>query len=425
MSELLTEPLTSDIYARQSVGNAASIAEQLDLGRKRAATEGWPVHATYSDPISASRYAHKLREDWPKLVADVQAGRVRIIWLWESSRGERRASAWLALLEDCRDHGCRIYVETHGRLYDMANPRDWRNLAEDGTDSEYESHKTSQRVQRSAAARAAAGGVNGKVPYGYIRRYELTPAGKRVMTGQEPHPAEAPVVREIIAAVAGGESLRAIAARLNEQGAPTRTGAKWSTTQVRGIALNLAYIGKRVHAPGRRGSRSVPGPDAAVYDAIWPALVKEEVFYAARRILLDPARTTTRPGKAKHLLSMIATCGECGGPLAVTYRLRAGKRPAYACRDRNCVTVDQDDLDGYVTAHVLAVVGKAGVWERLVAAGEAGNPELDAARAELAEIEADYDETVVLFTASGRSARPRSPRSSPASWPTWRRPGSG
>ena len=297
------------IYARQSLGNTASIAEQLDLGRARADTENWAIRETYSDPISASRYARKARTDWPKLVADVQHDRAQIIWLWESSRGDRRASAWLTLLEDCRDHGVQVYIESHHRLYDTTIPRDWRTLAEDGTDSEYESAKTSLRMTRSAAARAAAGRVNGRVPYGYTRQYDLTPAGKGILIGQVPHPDEAPIVQEITSRVAAGESLRRIARDLNERGVPTPTGAQWSTTQVRLIALNLAYIGKRVHDPGSRLSRSVPSPDAAIYDATWPALVDEPTFYAARRILLDPARKTSRPGKAKHLLSLIATCG--------------------------------------------------------------------------------------------------------------------
>lgn len=395
---LCTQDDSALIYGRQSLGNGASISEQLDLGRKRAAEQGWPVRAVYSDKVSASRHTRKIRTDWPKLLADINAGRGGVLWLWESSRGDRKLSTWAALLDDCRDHGTRIWVETHGRLYDMASPRDYRTLAEDGVDSAYESDKTSQRTTRSAASRAAAGLPVGKAPYGYERRYELTPAGKRVLLGQFPHPAEAPVVAGIIAAVAARDSLRAIAARLNERGVPTRTGAAWSTTQVRGVALNLAYIGKRVHAPGRRGSRAVPGPDAAVYDATWPPLVGEELFYAARAVLLDPARTVTRPGKAKHLLSMIAACEACGGPLAVTYRLRAGKRPAYACRNRNCVAVDQADLDDYVTAELLAWAAKPGNWKRLVAAGPSADAGLVTARAELAAIEADYAETVDLFT---------------------------
>ena len=52
------------------------------------------------------------------------------------------------LLEDRRDRAVRIYVETHGRLYDMANSRDWRTLADDGVDNEAETNKTSERCGR-------------------------------------------------------------------------------------------------------------------------------------------------------------------------------------------------------------------------------------------------------------------------------------
>ena len=163
------------IYGRQSMGKDTSITEQLDLGRDRADTEGWTVHAVYDDPVSASRHTRKTRKDWPLLLADINAGRAGVLWLWESSRGDRKLSTWARLLEDCREHGVRIYVETHGRLYDMANARDWRTLAEDGTDSEYESAKTSQRTTRSAVKRAKAGRPVGHAPYGYTRWYELGP----------------------------------------------------------------------------------------------------------------------------------------------------------------------------------------------------------------------------------------------------------
>jgi hypothetical protein len=79
--------------------------------------------------------------------------------------------------------------------------------------------------------------------------------------------------------------------------------------------LNQAYIGKGVHDPGRRPRAATP---AAVYDAdpdTWPPLMDEKTFYAARRVLTDPKRKTTRPGGARHLLSLTARCGACGGLL--------------------------------------------------------------------------------------------------------------
>ena len=384
------DTLAADIYARQSQGNAASIEQQLEAGHKRAATEGWTVAATYTDTESASRHAAKDRENWPQLRADITTGRAQVIWLWESSRGDRRASTWLAMLEDCRAAEVRIYVETHGRLYDMANPRDWRNMAEDGTDNEYESEKIALRVRRSMADRAAKGLVHARAPYGYRREYELTQEGKRVLLGQVPVPAEAEVVRRVIKAVANGKSLRSITADLNDDGVPTPSGKPWTPGRVRDIAVNPAYAGKRAHLPGRRGGHRAH-PDATLTDATWPALVEVATWYDAYRILTDPARRTSRPGKATHLLSLIARCGVCGGLLTVTYRQRQGRRPTYTCRDRNCIRIDEADLDQHVAAELLAWFARPQVQARIRAAEVTGNAELDAAKAELADIEAQLD----------------------------------
>ena len=114
------------------------------------------------------------------------------------------------------------------------------------------------------------------------------------------------------------------------------------------------------------------------------------MFYRVRRTLMDPKRTTTRPGKAKHLLSMIARCGVCRGPLVVTYRMWDDKRPAYSCRTHSCTTVDKDDLDQHVTEEVLTYLARPAVWKRMTAAGATTNRELIEARATLAEIKDHY-----------------------------------
>lgn len=241
-----------DVYGRQSLGKNSSIDEQLALGGRRAGAEDWTVHAVYSDGVSASRHGRKTRTDWAKLHADVTADRVDVIWLWESSRGDRRASTWLTLLEDCREHRVRIYVETHARLYDMANPRDWRSLAEDGTDNEYESEKIRLRVTRSMQAPAEAGQLHGRAPYGYQRRYELTAAGKRVLLGQDPDPVEAPIVREMYIRLARGDTLRALARDLEARGVRTRTGLVFSPKHIRDLVLRHTYAGIRAHTTDGR-----------------------------------------------------------------------------------------------------------------------------------------------------------------------------
>lgn len=389
MSGMMQAPPGAAVtYGRQSQHNDRSIEEQLDLGRARAADEGWLLLGEFHDGVSASRHTTKQRDDWPKVLALIAAGKVRVLWLWEPSRGDRKLSEWAKLLEDCADQGTRIYIETHHRLYDLTQPRDWKALADDGVDSVHESNKTHERVIRAMTANATGGKVHGRVPFGYRREYEITPAGKRKLTGQVPDPAEARTVGFIFRAIARGHTLLSITTYLVERRVPTRSGAAWSMTQVRGIALNRAYIAQRVHDPeGRRAGRRLPGPDAVWYPAKWPALVGEELFWTVQQILTDPKRVTTKPGKAKHLLSMIARCEHCETALSVTFRRRGG--PHYCCR-RSCVLIGMAELDDYVTAEVLARVVKH--WKELAAAGRTDDRELVAARAELAKAEVEYQQ---------------------------------
>ena len=141
---------------------------------------------------------------------------------------------------------------------------------------------------------------------------------------------------------ARGVSLRSIAADLNAQQVPTVTGTQWTPQRVRDIALMATYAGKRVHNPGAKNGNARRHSLGTVTQGTWAALVSLEQYYAVRRLLTDPQRRTSRPGRAKHLLSMIATCGVCGGVLAVRYSRDAGE---YTCRAGGHVRARQEELD--------------------------------------------------------------------------------
>jgi DNA invertase Pin-like site-specific DNA recombinase len=366
-------------YLRVSLdrsGHARSTDEQrADNERAVAEQPGWTLVETYRDDNrSASRYARKVREDYARLLGDLERGAFDLLILWESSRGSRKVSEWCRLIELCQERRVQVYVTSHGRSYDPANERDERSLLEDAVDSQYESGKVSKRVKRSAASNARDGLPHGRIPFGYERIYDERT--KRLVE-QRPMPAEATEVRGVFEQIAAGVSLRAIVADLTERGVPTRTGAPWGSQTVRQIALNLTYLGKRTHL-------------GTVTSGVWPPLVNEETFYAVQRILTDPGRTTRKPGKAKHLLSMIARCGVCGGPMAVTYRIDGG-RPTYVCKGHAHTRIVQGDLDDYITERVLFRLEQPKVWQRLTAGGD-DDAALVAARGELAALEAELDE---------------------------------
>lgn len=356
------------IYTRVSKRKGCSVEEQETGNRAECERNGWPVAEIYTDSISASRFARKGRPDWARLLADLDLGSFGVLVLWESSRGDRDPESWMGLLRRCRERGVLVHVTSHARTYDMANPRDWRTLAEDGVDSAYESEKTSLRLQRAMAGNALSGRPHGMVVYGYQRVYD---EHTRKLAEQRPHPEQAPVVAEIVRRVAAAVPISAITHDLTARGVPTARGGTWDRATVRKIAVNPAYIGKR---PWK----------GQLYDAMWPPIVDEAAYWSAVRLLADPARKTTRPGRQVHLLSFLAVCGECGAWLAMFQAASRRPHPMYGCSRKGCVYVRADSLDAYATAVMCAYLARPDVIEELRASSGGDDGKLTALRGELA-----------------------------------------
>jgi site-specific DNA recombinase len=387
-----SNPTAAREYLRVSVdrtGRQRSIDEQHADNQRTADEHGWQLGDPYDDIGSASRYATNGRHGYDTLVADIEAGRfgADVLVLWESSRGSRQVAEWCRLIDACGQHGINIAVTTHGRTYDPTNARDRRSLLEDAVDSEYESGKMSSRIRRDTAYAAVEGRPHGRIPYGYQRRYD--PTNGRLVD-QVPTEPEASYVRELFDRLAKGHSLRAIAADYDQRGIRTRTGRKFTSQHLRSLARSDSYRGKRIHIPGRRnGNRTGAGN---VTPAAWPALVDDTTWLAVQRILGDETRRTnnrrSRPGGAQHLLSMIAVCDVCDGPLSATYRDNKGRR--YQCRDKGHVVIGADALDAYAETDILAFLSKPDVVDRLCAPGD--DAALADVRNDIAAIRAELDQ---------------------------------
>jgi site-specific DNA recombinase len=320
-------------YLRVSLdrsGRARSVEEQHADNQRADEEHGWTLGKPYIDnSVSASRYSTKARDDFAKLLADLDRDRFAadVLVLWEPSRGSRKVSEWVTLIEACEQRGVSIYVTTHGRLYQPGNARDRRSLLEDAVDSEYESSKTSTRAKRAAAANAAAGRPHGRVPYGYSRTYDPK---TKALVSQDIEITEAKVIRETYDRINRGHSLRAIASDLEQSGVRTRTGKVFTGTHLRLLMLSPTYAGMRAHGPGGRGKfRDLTGVE--LVDGTWPALVDKAHWYAVRARLTAPERVTTIPGAARHLLTFIAVCDVCDGPLASTRRDGSPHSPSGCC----------------------------------------------------------------------------------------------
>ncbi|GAA2355249.1 site-specific recombinase DNA invertase Pin [Catellatospora methionotrophica] len=357
--------LLAGVYGRQSRNKAKSIDEQLDAGQAVASENGWKVSGTYQDGSSASRYARKGRDDWERVLADIASGALTVLILWEASRGDRTLTTWSQLLDLCRDKGVSIYVVSDERLYDPRKHKDWKSLAQSGVDSAGESDLISVRVRRGHAGAAAAGRPShGRTPFGYVRRYD---PGTGQLAGQEIDPDTAPIVREIFARIKKGEAVSTIVDDFNERGVKTSGAVKWYRVRVRDIAMNRAYLGQRVY-------------NGSISEGIWPGIVDAETFYAVQRVLTDPKRVTTRPGRAVHLLSYLGTCSPCGASLTAV-------RGRYRCLDNGCVTIVQRDTDAFVENMVLEKLSRPDVYEQLRQHGVEDDEEVVKAREEIARLD--------------------------------------
>lgn len=399
-------------YLRVSLdtsGQERSVKEQHDENARAAKDHGATLGAAYKDnSISASRYSRKPRGNFAKLLDDLEHNRfdADVLVIWESSRGSRRVGEWVLLIDLCEEAKVHIFVTTHGRTYDPGNPRDRRTLLEDAVDSEYEAGKASLRIKRSAAASAQAGRPHGRVPYGYRRLYDPR-TGK--FAAQEPDPVEAPIVRELFDRIAAGHSLRSIAVDFDRRDIRRRDGEAFSSQDLRSLALAPATAGFRRYLPGHPGgvTRSKLTADALL-PGIWQPIVEPGVWYAVREILCDPARITQRPGRGKHLLSMIARCDVCGGPLAVTFRGGSHGKPhgrrEYQCHTGGHVRVRADELDDFATGQILNYLARPDVYEGLNADGD-GDGRLEAVRAELIAARSRLDELADAYADGAKNIR--------------------
>lgn len=328
------------IYARvsQDAHQGRSVEQQLRIGRKRAEANGWEVVGVFWDnDVSASEYARGVREYWPKVEELIRSGAADILWLWELSRGTRERIVWAHLVDACQKHS--MYIGLDKRLWDTTDPDDMGYLDTQMAKVIQESGQTRKRVLRDINANAEQGGPHGPVPYAYTR--ERDPDTGELLR-QVPHPERSKLILEIAEMLVEKKMTpTAIAAEFNRRGLRTPRGyllGEWRETksgrmiQTEGWSWNVV-VGL-VESPSVRGRRRHKGRD--IEQGGW-----EPVFTPQRAREVDQAiasrrredGTAVREKSAKALLSGIAICDICEGPIYLGPSQKKGKEPVkvYRC----------------------------------------------------------------------------------------------
>jgi len=236
---------------------------------------------------------------------------------------------------------------------------------------EYQSKENAKHVLRAMKENARQGFYNGSpVPLGYTVA-EVEKRGARVKKRLAVDPVEAETVRLIFRLYRFGDGatgplgVKAITCHLNERGYRTRAGARFGVATVHKILTNRAYVGQFVF--NRRCSRTLAEKPAAEHIPITvPALIELPEFEAVQATLKahNPRSTPARVVTGPILLTGLATCTTCNGPMTLrTGTSRSGKvHRYYSCSTHGRVgrtgctgrSIPMDTLDTLVTDHLVA-----------------------------------------------------------------------
>jgi site-specific DNA recombinase len=342
-------------YARYSTDrqNPLSTEDQLEKCRQYAFEHGWSFleRQVYTDEEMSGATLERPGLRLLLEAADRKPRPFDAILIEDASRLSRKQADVLNLCERLSFAGVKIHFISQG--IDSGDEKFQLLLLARGMIDQLFLADTAKRVRRGLEGLIRRGLHTGGRCFGYRSRKD--PDGTRL----EIYEPEAVVVRRIFHSYADGQSLKAIAKKLNADSVVSpqpqlgRISRSWCTSSVRVILRNERYRGKivwsrkhKVRDPktGRRvfrvkeGETPIRGADQPelriVPEKLWRAV--EERRELVKRVYENAG---TRPGllrataiNAPYLLSGLLKCVKCGANLQIVAgRGRNHPNQTYGC----------------------------------------------------------------------------------------------
>ncbi len=362
---------------RQSMdrdGTGLAVARQREACAKLCADRGWEPVEYVDNDVSASN--GKTRPSYTRMLADIAAGRIGAVVVWDLDRLHRRPIELEHFMELADKHQLALATVSGDVDLSTDNGRLFARIK--GAVARAEVERKSARQRAANQQRASMG----KPPAGGVRAVGYDATGMRLI---EP---EAELIRQGYRDLLAGASLRGIAARWNAEGFLTARGGRWRPDGVRYTLRNPRNAGLVVY----RGDEVGPGA--------WPPIVPEETYRAAVALLDDPTRRTTPTNARRYLLAGLARC-HCGAAVT-TGRTQHGRRTYRCGQSRGHLSRAAEPIDKLVTGLIIERLSRPDAVELLMVRG--GGPDLTALREEATALRGRLDELADLFADGGITA---------------------
>jgi site-specific DNA recombinase len=385
------------IYVRISKDDTASMlgverqeAQCRELIAQRYADQDVVIEL-YSDN-NKSAWSGARRPAYEQLMADLQAGRVDLVVCYATDRLYRLVRLLEDIITASEVNGIIVpIIGVRSGDVDLSTA-DGRMVARQlATMAQHSSDKTSERIKDTNTQYAAKGWAPaGPAPYGYKRKPNGGPKSGHTYVKV---PAEAKVVREVVASLERGDTMVAIARALNYRGVPKRSDGQWQPDDIRRMVMSPAIAGLRAHTPRQKGKKGKVWSQCVVGKGNWKAIVPRHRWENIETVLADESRKQRSPSTSYWLSGVLRT--KDGRPM-VGSRTRGSdgnnRRVYRALRlgDLPFVSIDADEVEGAV-----------GRLMRLVGTDVTGTDTPEPTEAELASLD-ELDEIDTLVADVGR-----------------------
>ena len=353
------------VYARKSTDQSAvadeakSVHRQIDHARAYAARKGWTVDEGLifvDDGISGAEFSKR-----PGFVRLMNALAPRppfqMLVMSEESRLGRESIEVSYALKQIVTAGVRVFFYLEDRERTLDSPIEKAMLALQTMADEMEREKGRQRTHDALLRKARAGHVTGGRLFGYENVDITSGSGERSHVERRIVEPEAAIIRRIFTLSADGYGVKAIAKLLNADGyqsprAQRDRSQTWAPSSVREVLYRDLYRGLITWNKTRKRDRwgmhrqaprpacewlEVPAPQLRIVDQdLWTRAHRR--LEAVRGVYLraNHGQAFGRPalgGPSKYLLTNLALCGCCGGPLRARSRKGHGaeRQHFYGC----------------------------------------------------------------------------------------------
>jgi site-specific DNA recombinase len=392
----MTAGLADDhlLYLRKSNGRKA-IARQRAITAAYVRKRGGRIREEFADAdrtaFAKAGNAAPERKRFAAMLAVLRANPGISVAAWHADRLTRNDSDTAELIRVCAAGG-HLVVTPGGGTYDLSTANGRRRFRDDASAAIYEVDHNTERVLEARAEVAAEGRwLGGKRPFGWEPDPDppldedgepwLDDDGKPKKGILRLRQAEAGVLAESTLDVIAGRGGATIERDWLAAGLRNAAGKPYRWTEIRRLILRARNAGLMEH------NGQVTGK------AHWPAIVTETEWRAACATLAGPSRRSS-PGPArKHLLSFIARCGRCGGPVIASSTAQGvkdgGRRGVYRCREgtRGHLTRDKAPLDALAAALVTGWFAREDAARILIRPDDGRQLQLAALYSDKAEIE--------------------------------------